>query len=201
MVVPAIAPDGFSGSGDAARSERAIRWLHPGRAKDKCRSSTPLGRALVAIGADQARGLRLQQRGYVRLMMDDVSLDRASNELCDWEGAPARRAHNLLSSHSSFASRHHGRREPERRPRRIRGARIRRSRTAPSGIACSGQATGRRCSCSTNFPGSRPPPFVSAGGWQPAGSESTCRSSSASRGRTIGAAAIARCCTEHRDGM
>ena len=40
MVVPAIAPDGFSGSGDAARSERAIRWLHPGRAKDKCRSST-----------------------------------------------------------------------------------------------------------------------------------------------------------------
>ena len=121
--VPAIAPDGFSGSGDAARSERAIRWLHPGRAKDKCRSSTPLGRALVAIGADQARGLRLQQRGYVRLMMDDVSLDRASNELCDWEGAPARRAHDLLSSDSSFASRHHGRREPERRPRRIRGAR------------------------------------------------------------------------------
>jgi len=53
MVVPAIAPDGFSGSGDAARSERAIRWLHLGRSKDKCRSSTPLGRALVAIGADR----------------------------------------------------------------------------------------------------------------------------------------------------
>ena len=43
MVVPAIAPDGFSGSGDAVRSERAIRWLHLGRSKDKCRSSTPLG--------------------------------------------------------------------------------------------------------------------------------------------------------------
>ena len=41
--------------------------------------------------------------------------------------------------------------------------------------------------------GSRLPPSVSAGGWRPAGSECSCPSSSASRGRTIGAAAVARC--------